>query len=93
MKAGVPFRWFVADEVYGQNPRPAGVAEGQRVSYVTAIPCSEQAATAAAKIRADGLAALTPSGGWRRLSCGTAPRGRRFMTRRWSPPPAATASC
>jgi hypothetical protein len=65
--AGVPFSWFTADEAYGQNPGLRDWLEEQRIAYVMAVPFSELCATAAGKIRADGLAARVPVGGWQVL--------------------------
>jgi SRSO17 transposase len=39
--AGVPFAWFAADEVYGQNPHLRDWLEDHEISYVMAVPCSE----------------------------------------------------
>jgi len=37
----VPFSWLAADEVYGQNPGLRSWLEGEDISYVMAVPCSE----------------------------------------------------
>jgi SRSO17 transposase len=76
--AGVPFSWFTADEAYGQNPGLRDWLEEQRIAYVMAVPVSELCATAAGKIRADGLAARVPAGGWQVLSCGDGSKGPRL---------------
>jgi SRSO17 transposase len=76
--AGVPFGWLAADEVYGQNPGLREWLEGQHVRYVMAVPCSEQVATAAGRLRADGLAARVPRDGWQRMSCGDGSKGPRL---------------
>ena len=47
--AGVPFRWFAADEVYGQNPGLRQWLEEQQIAYVMAVPCSQLIATAAGR--------------------------------------------
>jgi SRSO17 transposase len=88
VSAGVPFRWFAADEVYGQNPGLRTWLEEQEIRYVMAVPCSQQVATAAGKIRADALAARVPARGWQRLSCGDGSKGPRLYD--WAL--AATAS-
>src|SRR6266851_1607648 len=41
LAAGVPFSWFAADEVYGQNPHLRSWLEGEGISYVMAVPCSQ----------------------------------------------------
>ncbi len=76
--AGVPFSWLAADEVYGQNPGLRSWLEGEGISYVMAVPCSETFATAAGKIRADALTALVPASGWQTMSCGDGSKGPRF---------------
>jgi SRSO17 transposase len=78
IKARVPFRWFAADEVYGQNPGLRQWLEKQEIRYVMAIPCSLEVATPAGKIRADELAAMVPPAGWQRLSCGDGAKGPRL---------------
>ena len=75
--AGVPFGWLAADEVYGQNPGLRSWLEEQRISYVMAVPCSEQVTTAAGTRRADELAALVPDGAWQLLSCADGSKGPR----------------
>jgi SRSO17 transposase len=76
--AGVPFGWFAADEVYGQNPGLRGWLEEQQIRYVMAVPCSEPVTTAAGKLRADELAARVPGDGWQVLSCGDGSKGPRL---------------
>jgi SRSO17 transposase len=76
--AGVPFSWFAADEVYGQNPGLRQWLEKQHVRYVMAVPCSQLIATAAGQVRADQLAALVPPAGWQALSCGDGAKGPRL---------------
>ncbi len=78
VKAGVPFSWFAADEVYGQNTGLRDWLEDQQVRYVMAIPCSQQVTTAAGQLRADELAALVPAAGWQVLSCGDGSKGPRL---------------
>ena len=76
--AGVPFSWFAADEVYGQNPGLRAWLEGEEIAYVMAVPCSEMISTAAGRSRADELAALVPAGAWQRLSCADGSKGPRL---------------
>ena len=76
--AGVPFSWVAADEVYGQNPHLRSWLEGEGISYVMAVPCSETFTTAAGKMRADALTALVPAAGWHTVSCGDGSKGPRF---------------
>jgi SRSO17 transposase len=76
--AGVPFAWFAADEVYGQNPHLRDWLEEQQVSYVMAVPCSEMMVAAGRKRRADELAAMVPAGAWQQLSCADGSKGPRL---------------
>ena len=68
LAAGVPFSWFTADEVYGENPGLRSWLDGEHVGYVMAVPCSQRFDTTAGTMRADGLAALVPADGWQILS-------------------------
>ena len=77
VRAAVPFSWFAADEVYGQNPHLRSWLEGEHISYVMAVPCSQQVTTAAGNKRADALAALVPAPAWQTLSCGDGAKGPR----------------
>src|SRR5713226_1948895 len=45
--AGLRFSWVAADEVYGQNPGLRSWLEGAGISYVMAVPCSQEFETAA----------------------------------------------
>ena len=62
--AGVPFGWFTADEVYGQNPGLRDWLEDQQIGYVMAVPCSELITVAAGRKRADALGRLVPRHAW-----------------------------
>jgi SRSO17 transposase len=78
VKAGVPFAWFAADEVYGQNPGLRDWLEDRGIGYVMAVPCSELITVAAGRKRADALARLVPRGAWQRLSCADGSKGPRL---------------
>src|SRR5262245_44031508 len=78
LEAGVPFAWVAADEVYGQNPALRAWLEGKAISYVMAVPCSQEFSTTRGRCRADALAALLPGQAWRRLSCGWGAKGPRL---------------
>jgi SRSO17 transposase len=78
IKAGVPFGWFAADEVYGQNPGLRDWLEKQQIAYVMAVPCSQLITAAAGKLRAGQLAARVPDAGWQVLSCGDGSKGPRL---------------
>src|SRR5258708_21908165 len=76
--AGVPFGWFAADEVYGQNGGLRDWLEEQDVRYVMAVPCSQQVTTAPGEVRADALRPLGPVRGRHLLSCGGGSKGPRL---------------
>jgi SRSO17 transposase len=59
--AGVPFAWFTADETYGQAKYLQAWLEGQDVSYVMAVRCSDTLTTPAGEQRADALIAAAPA--------------------------------
>jgi SRSO17 transposase len=63
LTAGVPFSWVAADEACGQNPHLRSWLEGEGISYVMAVPCSETFATPAGGMGADALTALVPAAG------------------------------
>jgi SRSO17 transposase len=75
--AGVPFAWFTADEAYGQAKWLQAWLEGQDVSYVVAIRCSDTVTTAAGEQRADALIAATTPRAWQRISAGMGAQGPR----------------
>ena len=78
VKAGVPFSWVAADEVYGGNPKLRQWLEEQGIPYVMAVACSEMIPVAAGPRRAGKLAALVPRDGWQRLSCADGSKGPRL---------------
>jgi SRSO17 transposase len=75
--AGVPFAWFTADEAYGQAKYLQAWLEGQDVSYVMAIRCSDTLTMPGGEQRADALIAAAPSRAWQRLSTGAGAHGPR----------------
>ena len=75
--AGVPFAWFTADETYGQAKYLQAWLEGQDVSNVMAIRCSDTLTMAAGEQRADALIAAAPVWSWQRLSTGAGAHGPR----------------
>jgi SRSO17 transposase len=76
--AGVPFGWFTADEVYGQNPGLRGWLEEQDISSVMATRCDEPvAARVHTTTRVDALIATLPARRWQRRSCGDGAHGPR----------------
>jgi SRSO17 transposase len=76
--AGAPFRWFTADEIYGQAKYLRDWLEDQDVFHVVATRCNDPLATPSGEYeRADALVAALPAGAWRRLSVGAGAHGPR----------------
>ncbi|BEK86135.1 hypothetical protein NSERKGN1266_65780 [Nocardia seriolae] len=69
--AKVPFRWFTADEAYGQAGYLREWCEDHDVFYVLATRCDQQVATRADRIaRADELVGEFTASTWQRFSVG-----------------------
>ncbi|MDM4723540.1 IS701 family transposase [Micromonospora sp. WMMA1363] len=78
IEAGVPFAWFTADEVYGQNPGLRGWLEDQDVAYVMATRCDNAVPSGLhTTSRVNELVARVRAGAWQRLSCGDGAHGPR----------------
>jgi SRSO17 transposase len=76
--AGVPFKWFTADEVYGQNPGLRTWLEEQDILYVMATRCDDEIASGLfTTTRIDGLIGKVRAGAWTRMSCGDGAHGPR----------------
>jgi SRSO17 transposase len=76
--AGVPFRWFTADEAYGQAKYLRVWLEDQDVFHVVATRCNDTLITTdGGEQRADALVAALPARAWRRLSVGAGAHGPR----------------
>jgi SRSO17 transposase len=76
--AGVPFTWFTADEVYGQNPGLRTWLEEQDIPYVMATRCDDEIASGLfTTTRIDGLISKVRAGAWTRMSCGDGAHGPR----------------
>jgi SRSO17 transposase len=75
--AGVPFAWFTADETYGQAKYLQAWLEGQDVSYVMAVRCSDTLTMPDGEQRADALIAAAPARSWQRLLTGAGAHGPR----------------
>jgi SRSO17 transposase len=79
IKAGLPFRWFTADEAYGDNGPLRDWLEQQKLAYVVAVSCDHRIPAGAGRtIRADDLAKKVPARGWQRMSCGPGSKGERL---------------
>jgi SRSO17 transposase len=84
--AGVPFAWFTADELYGQNPGLRGWLEEQDIAYVMATRCDDEVASGLhTASRVDALIATVRAGAWRRMSCGDGAHGPRVYDWAWLP--------
>ncbi|WP_433662417.1 IS701 family transposase [Nocardia sp. CA-128927] len=78
LAAGVPFRWFTADEAYGQAGYLRDWLEERDVFYVMATRCDQQITTRADRsARADALVAEFKASTWQRLSVGAGAHGPR----------------
>lgn len=76
--AGVPFSYFLADEVYGQSRALRAWLEEHRIRYVLAIPKDEAPLLPDARTRqARELYALVPEEAFERRSCADSAKGLR----------------
>jgi SRSO17 transposase len=77
--AGVPFKWFTADEAHGQNPGLRTWLEEQDIPYVMATRCDDQIASGLfTTTRIDALVSRVRAGAWTRMSCGDGAHGPRI---------------
>jgi SRSO17 transposase len=78
LEARVPFRWFTADEIYGQAKYLRTWLEDQDVFHVVATRCNDTLITTdGSGQQADALIAGLPARAWRRLSVGAGAHGPR----------------
>ncbi len=78
LEAGVPFRWFTADEAYGQVKYLRVWLEQHDVAHVMATRRNDTLiATECGEDRADTLIAGLPARAWQRLSVGAGAHGPR----------------
>jgi len=82
--AGVPFAWFTADVTYGQARWLQAWLEGQDVSYVMAIRCSDTLTMPDGERRADDLIVAVPARAWQKISTGAGAHGPREFD--WADP-------
>lgn len=77
--AGVGFRWFTADEEFGQNPSLRDYLEDEHLAYVMAIPKSTEFTDATGLVATikDLPGRLTPNA-WQRRACGIGTKGFRI---------------
>lgn len=78
VQAGLQFRWFTADEEFGQNPGLRQYLESTDTSYVMAIPKSTEFTDATGTtVVIKNLPGLLPSDAWVRRACGIGTKGYR----------------
>src|SRR4249920_420082 len=78
VQAGLEFRWFTADEEFGQNPGLRDYLEDATTAYVMAIPQNTEftdAAGATTEIK-NWPERLSPNA-WQRRACGIGTKGHR----------------
>lgn len=79
LAAGVPFRWFTADEAYGQIKALRVWLEARDVFHVLATKCNDTVPSHdLIDARVDDLIADLPASAWRRRSCGEGAHGPRI---------------
>ncbi len=78
LQAGLPFRWFTADEEFGQNPGLRSHLQNATIAYVMAIPKSTEFIddTGHKIIVKDIPERLRPTA-WQRRACGIGTKGYR----------------
>jgi SRSO17 transposase len=78
VKAGVPFGWVTADELYGQDTKFRLWLEGRRVAHVVAVAKNAMVVSMElAKVRVNRMIADFDDAVWQRLSRGDGTRGPR----------------
>ncbi len=78
LDAGVPFRWFTADEAYGQVKYLRFWLEQRDVFHVLATRRNDTLVTTGmGQARADHLVATLPARAWQRVSAGAGAHGPR----------------
>ncbi|WP_039803803.1 IS701 family transposase [Nocardia araoensis] len=78
LSAKVPFRWFTADEAYGQVKYLRVWLEQHDIAHVLATRRNDTLITGLfAEARADDLVAALPARAWQRISAGAGARGPR----------------
>jgi SRSO17 transposase len=75
---GLPFRWFTADEEFGQNPGLRDYLEDATIAYVMAIPKNTEFTDAASRtVMVKNLPEQLPRSTWQRRACGIGTKGHR----------------
>lgn len=79
LDAGMPFRYFTADEAYGQVKALRVWLEDRDVFHVLATKCNDTVPTPdRVDARVDELIAALPASAWQRRSCGDGAHGPRI---------------
>ncbi|MET8676381.1 IS701 family transposase [Streptomyces sp. NPDC004647] len=73
----LPVAWVTADALYGQDWHFRRMIEAAGLSYVVAVPKSQQVKSLAGCWRIDQLIGDAPEEAWERLSCGEGAKGPR----------------
>lgn len=76
--AELPFRWVVADEVYGRDGRLRMWLESKQIAYVLAIASSDALWKGFSQPRVKALVAAIPEDDWQRVSAGDGAKGPRM---------------
>jgi len=75
---GVPFRWFTADEEFGQNPGLRDYLEAAGISYVMAVPKNTTFAdSTGCEVTAENVPTRIGPSAWQRRACGIGTKGYR----------------
>lgn len=78
LQGNVPFRWFTADEEFGQNPGLRDYLESNEIAYVMAIPKNTDFTdSTGAVVTINKLAAQLRPHAWQRRACGIGTKGHR----------------
>ena len=78
VQAGVEFRWFTADEEFGQNPGPRDYLEHAETAYVMAIPKNtEFTHTGGGTTEIKNWPERLSPNAWQRRCCGIGSKGYR----------------
>jgi SRSO17 transposase len=78
VQAGLEFRWFTADEEFGQNPGLRQYLENSATSYVMAIPKSTEFTNPhGAVVTIKHIPDQLPTTAWVRRACGIGTKGYR----------------
>ncbi|MFC5075780.1 IS701 family transposase [Kitasatospora cinereorecta] len=77
LDSALPIAWVTADAAYGQEWHFRRMLEEAGVSYVLAVPKSQQVKSPAGSWRIDHVLTGAPAEAWERISCGDGAKGPR----------------